>query len=75
MKEWLSPMFFAALTMLSIFVGVSLASCADNHLRYEKERKARFLTNNSCKITGYYGRSGEYKTYNCNGLIVKESDI
>lgn len=36
--------------------------------------KARYIAEN-CKITGYYGRYGEHKTYDCHGQILRESDI
>lgn len=28
-----------------------------------------------CKHVGFYGKHGEYKTYECNGKLYKESDF
>lgn len=60
---------------LAILIGVSAAQCTSDHAaKLEAERNQRVISR-GCIVVGYYGRSGEYATYNCNGVIVKEQDI
>lgn len=36
----------------------------------------KYMAEKNCKVTGYYGRSGERKVYTCDdGKVWKESDL
>jgi len=75
MKSWIGPLAFGAVTMAAIALfSMVMVSCDDGFQR-ERERKQKRIADQRCYVSGYYGRSGEYKIYNCMGWIVKERDL
>lgn len=34
-----------------------------------------WLREHKCQVTGFYGRSGEYKVYTCDNGLYKENDL
>lgn len=52
------------------FTGAGDVAKARDH---RAEREAYVKKN--CKHVGYYGRSGERKTYDCLGKIMREGDL
>lgn len=55
------------------FAAFGMAGVAASNSDRQAQRD-RYIADN-CKVVGFYGRSGEYKTYNCNGWLRRESDI
>jgi hypothetical protein len=73
--EYIGFMFFC---LFCAMVGsLTIISIMASNSRPEKEaRKQKWLQDNKCFLVGFYGRSGEYKTYQCNQIfLVKEQDI
>lgn len=64
--------FTFTISML-VFLCYTLPTAWADRQEHAKQRQA-FITK-YCDLAGYYGRSGEYKVYKCNGSIYKEEEL
>lgn len=48
---------------------------SSSHRYTDKERIEMYKDKYQCEHTGYYGRNGEYKVYQCMGRVYKESEM
>ena len=71
----LGPTAFGLFVLALIFLLATMVVSCDESFQKERVRKQKRLDDQRCYISGYYGRSGEYKIYNCMGWIVKEHDL
>lgn len=62
-------------TALALCFGVWVADVLGKHVEEKNAAREARILERGCVHTGYYGRSGGYKTYSCHGWIVKEEDI
>ena len=75
MKDWIWPICMAGLTFLTVLAFCALSVAALDQLDKEAARVQRFMLQNHCIVSGFYGRIGEYKIYTCNGVAIREQDI
>lgn len=64
---------FGALVFIAYNMISTLADAREGHQKYVQTMQD--YKNKYCKHVGFYGKYGEYKTYDCNGKIMKESDF
>lgn len=70
--------FEAAFLILVAIAGFAIGSYfyADASQKLSDHKKSReAYVKNNCKVIGFYGKYGEHKTYDCDGRILRESDI
>jgi len=41
----------------------------------EKARKEKYMRDHNCKLSGYYGRHGNRKVYECDTGVFKENEL
>jgi len=71
MKTTLYLILTGVMVCLEIF---ALKSCDDERIERQAQKEKQ-IAERGCVVAGFYGRSGEYKVYNCHGLIFKEVDL
>lgn len=64
-----------ALTAALLFLEMmALQSCEESRVE-RLAAKHKQIAERGCFLHGFYGRSGEYKVYNCHGWIVREDEL
>ena len=65
---------FALAACLICLEMMALQSCEESRVD-RVAAKQKQITDRGCVLHGFYGRSGEYKVYNCHGWIVREDEL